>query len=566
MAKVSFLHHASCIGALLVASACTGVLGTGSSGDDGGSGSDSSGGDSGGDSGETPGETPTSDRRPLVLRRLNRLEYNNTVRDLFFGTQLRPADEFPADDLGEEFSTVGSALTLSPAYVRAYERAAYALVDDLFAAPAERRERVISCDVDEGGDACARSILGAFARRAWRRPVPDEHLDSLMLPIAKARELGAEPAEGLKHALAAVMLSPFFVFKPEIDPDLTATAPRRLDPHELATRLSYALWSTMPDEELSLAADSGALASDAELTAQIERMLEDPKIDNLLDSFAAEWLDFAHLGAHEIDAKILPEGSQDVLRSMTLEVQSFIREFLTSGRPVGEMLTARFTFVDDHLADLYGLPEGDSRPNADGLRRVETSNVPRSGLLTLGALLTTTSLPSRTSPVKRGDYVFSRLLCEAIPPPPPGVAAAFPERDDLTLRERMELHRKDPSCAGCHSFMDPIGFGLENYDAIGRYRTREGNLEIDASGELPDGTAFEGAVELGAVLAKDPRIPRCVTKKFMTFAAGRLLASADKPQIKQLTAEAETSGGGLGDIIKAVLLSEPFRTRTPAEP
>ncbi|MGK3991586.1 DUF1592 domain-containing protein [Sorangium sp. So ce136] len=553
MAKVSFLHHTSFIGALLVASACTGVLGSGSSGD------------GSGDSSTTPGQTAASDRRPLVLRRLNRLEYNNTVRDLF-GTQLRPADEFPADDLGGEFSTIGSALTLSPAYVRAYERAAYALVDDLFAAPDERRGRVITCDVGEGGDACARSILGAFARRAWRRPVLDEHLESLMLPIARARELGAEPAEGLKHALAAVVLSPFFMFKPEIDPDLTATAPRRLHPHELATRLSYALWSTMPDEELSLSADTGALASDSELTAQIERMLEDPKADSLLDSFAAEWLDFAHLDAHEIDAKILPEDSEDVLRSMKLEVRSFIREFMTSGRPLGEMLTARFTFIDDTLAELYGLPEGDSQPNADGLRRVDTSDAPRSGLLTLGALLTTTSLPSRTSPVKRGEYVLSRLLCEEIPPPPPGVAAAFAEEGDLTLRERMDLHRTSPACAGCHSVMDPIGFGLENYDAIGRHRTRQGNTEIDASGELPDGTAFEGAVELGAALADDPRLSGCITKKFMTFAAGRLLARADKPQIEQVTAEAEKSGGGLSDVIKAVLLSEPFRTRTPAEP
>ncbi|WP_437515891.1 DUF1592 domain-containing protein [Sorangium sp. So ce1099] len=561
MAKLSWLCRAAWASALLIASACTGVLGSGS---DSGPGS-SPGSDTGGDTGG-PGEQTTSDRQPLVVRRLNRLEYNNTVRDLL-GTELRPADEFPADDLGAEFSTVGSALSLSPAYVRAYEEAAYALIDDLLEAPEDRRGRVISCDVFNEGEACARSILRAFARRAWRRPVLEEHLESLMLPITTAREIGAEPGEGLRHALAAVLLSPFFVFKLEIDPDLSATEPRPLEPHELATRLSYALWSTMPDEALSAAADSGALTSDAELKAQIERMLADRRSDSLLDSFAAEWLDFAHLESHEFDAEVLGDASADVLRSMKLEARNFIRAFLTSERPAAEMMSARFTFVDATLAGLYGLPdEGEAEPGADGMWRVDTSSVPRSGLLTLGALLTTTSLPSRTSPVKRGDFVISRLMCQVIPPPPPGVATEPPDVPGLTLRERMDLHRDSPACNGCHAAMDPIGFGLENYDAVGRFRTHDGDLEIDASGKLPDGTEFEGAVELGAGLAEDPRLSRCITRKFTTFAVGRLLANHDNPWVEQVTAEAEARGGSLGDIIKTVLLSEAFRSRTPARP
>jgi hypothetical protein len=497
-----------------------------------------------------------------VVRRLNRAEYNNTVRDLL-GTTLAPANDFPEDDLGGEFDTVGEALSLSPTYVAAYEKAAYALVTDLLAADATRRARVVSCDVATGGDTCAQNILGAFARRAWRRPVTADEVQTLMAPMAAAKTAGATAAEGLQYALATVLLSPFFIFKPEILADPNSIQPQRLGPHELATRLSYALWSSMPDDALSAAADAGQLSSDDQVAAQIDRLLADPRADALLDVFAGQWLNYRALPAHEVEATAFPQFTPALANSMGLEARRFVQEFLRSDRPVIEMLTARFTFLDAGLATLYGItrPAGSA---AGTLVRVDTAALPRSGILTLGAFLTGTSLPSRTSPVKRGEFVFNRLLCQTIGQPPPDV----PPLSDgdttttLTLRQRMEEHRKNPVCSPCHSLMDPIGFGLENYDAIGRYRTTDAAGAIDASGVLPDGTSFNGAVDMATVLARDARFSDCLTRKFMTFAVGRLLNQpSDGALVASLAAKARAASGSFPSIVRQVLLSDGFRSR-----
>jgi hypothetical protein len=520
-------------------------------------------GDSLADSGvvEAPGTVAPTDPGAVTLRRLNQTEYNNTVRDLL-GTALSPANDFPADDLGAGFDTVGSALSLSPAYVLAYEKAAYALVDDLFA-DAARRARVVSCNVETGGEACARTTLGAFARRAFRRPVSAAEVESLMLPVATARQVGATPAEGLKHALSAVLLSPLFLFKSEVDDSESGAAPRRLGPHQIATRLSYALWSTMPDAVLSAAADAGELVTDAQIGAQIERMLADARADALLDTFAAQWLNYAELEAHEVERGAFPRYTPALARSMRLEARRFIEEFLRSPAPVEEMLKARFTFVDTALATHYGLAAPAAAAPGQ-LTRIDTSAAPRGGLITLGAFLTATSFSSRTSPVKRGDFVFSRLLCGDIPPPPPDIPALPESMSGLTLRQRLEQHRANPACSGCHDLMDPIGFGLENYDAIGAYRTREGPAAVVATGTMPDGSTFNGALELSLLLADDPRFPRCVTRQFMTFAMGRLLDEpADAAWVDYLAARAQAANGSLGSIIRTVLLSEAFLSRRP---
>ncbi len=502
----------------------------------------------------------------VVARRLNRTEYNNTVADLL-GTKLTPAIDFPADDLGAEFDTVGSALSLSPTYVIAYEKAAYALLNDLFT-DATRKQTIVTCNIDTGGDACAQTVLGAFARKAWRRPVTTTELQGLLKPVTTARTLGATPTEGLKSAMAAVLLSPFFVFKLEIDPDPASTMPRRLTGHELATRLAYALWSSMPDSVLSTAADLGQLSTDAQVSAQIDRMLAAPRAGALLDTFAAEWFDVKELEDHDIEPTVFPKYTPALALSMKQEARRFVDEFLHTTRPVNEMLNARFTFLDTSLATHYGLtrtaPAGTA---AADFVRVDTSSAPRAGLLTLGALLTTTSFPSRTSPVKRGEFVFRRLLCAIVPAPPPDVPS-LPEATTatagLTLRQRTEQHRKDPACSPCHNLMDPIGFGLENYDALGAYRTKDGTAAIDASGTLPDGRTFNGAVELGNVLSGDARFPRCATNKFMIFAIGRLFNQAgDAAWVDHLAGQAWAANGSLPSIIRAVVMSDSFRSRQP---
>jgi hypothetical protein len=519
----------------------------------------SAGVSSGGGGGLDPTRGPTGPGG-ITVRRLNHAEYNNTVHDLL-GTELEPAADFPADDLGGEFTNIGSALSLSPAYVLAYERAAHALIDDLFAGPAERLSRVVSCSVETVGDACATEIVTAFARRAWRRPVLAEEVQPMLTPLSVARQFGAPPSEGLKHALVAVLLSPYFIFKLELDPDPLSLEPRKLTPHELATRLSYAVWATMPDEALFAAADAGELETDEQIGAQIDRLLDSPKAQALLDGFAAQWLKLDYLPSHEVEESVFPDYDPALAASMQREAKLFLADFLHGPRPVNELFTARYTYVDETLAEHYGLP-APSSVDENGMGRVDTSGTERSGILTLGALLTTTSFASRTSPVKRGEFVFARLLCSEIPPPPPDIPSLPPDMPGLSLRERLELHRERPACAGCHNLMDPIGFGLEHYDAIGRYRSEDAGEAVDSSGVLPDGTSFDGAVELGGILAEDPRASSCVTQKFMTFAIGRLLnLPDDEGWIELLTERAKEGGGNLRSVIRTVLSSEPFRLR-----
>ncbi len=559
MAPLRFIGRASLVLGLVAASACTARLQGGESDSSGSGGSTNQpGSGSGGGTIEVPSVDELSVFRAPHMRRLNRSEYDNTVRDLL-RTELRPGQSFPTDDVGGGFPTVGSSLTLSPAYVLAYENAAHALMSDLFESDTRRAE-LLTCDVETGGDTCAREILGSFARKAWRRPVTEEEVTSLLLPLNVAREHGAPLTDGLRHALAATLLSPHFIFKVEVSAD-------RLDGYELASRLSYALWGSMPDEALFAAAQSGELATDAGLASQVERMLADSRADALLDNFAARWLDYYDVEKHEVNAALFPEFTPALGESMKREANAFIADMIRSEFPVPEMLLATHTFVDEALSAHYGFTQARPADVAPGeLWRVDAADSERGGLLTLGALLTHTSLTSRTSPVKRGDFVFKHMLCGTIQPPPAGVEG-LPDSgaaENETLRERLERHTEDPDCAVCHKVMDPIGFGLENFDAIGRFRTHDGNSPVNASGTLPDKTSFEGARELAQILAEDERFPRCVTEHFVTYSIGRLLdGKEDRKWVAYLTEEAGAGNASLKSIIKTVVLSDPFRRRAP---
>lgn len=507
--------------------------------------------------------TPPAPGNPgsVIVRRLNHAEYNNTVRDLL-GTSLRPADDFLTDDPGAGFDTVGAAASLSPAYVRDYEAAAHALIEDLYADSA-RLSQVVTCDVEAEGAACAESVVTAFARKAFRRPVSATEVQNLLTPFQTAQSLAASATEGLQNSLAAVLLSPAFIFKLEIDPDPTSTAPRRLNDYELATRLSYALWSTMPDDPLSAAADAGTLGTDAELGAQLDRMLSDPRSEALADNFAAQWLDFRKLSEHQVDPQLFREYTPQLVESMQKEASLFFLEFLNTDRPLNDFISGRFTYVDQTLADHYGLPNQGG--GGGDMWLVDTSNEPRAGVMTLGAVLTTTSFTSRTSPVRRGQFVLDRLMCDEIPPPPPDVDVSTVNDaqpgQNLTFRERMEAHRENPACYGCHSLMDPIGFGLDNFDAIGRYRTEENGLPIDSTGEL-DGVPFSGAVELAALLSGDSRFGQCIAEKFMIFALGRYLNQVDDSTwIAHIAGTTRDTGGDLKTMIRTLVMSEAFRSR-----
>lgn len=505
--------------------------------------------------------TPPQSPGYTVVRRLNIPEYNNTVAALL-GTKMTPADTFPDDDLGAEFDTVGSALSVAPESVVAYEAAATSLITELFADPV-RQKTVATCDVTAAGNTCAQTILTAFARKAWRRPATADEVTQLMAPMTTAKTLGLTPLDGIKAALTGVLISPFFIYKLEFDPNPSGGAVRRLNAYELATRLSYALWSSMPDDTLSAAADAGQLSTDDQVTAQVTRMLADPRSDTMVDNFQAKWLDLGGL-AHDVAPAQFPLFTQALANSMQAEARRYLQEFLRMPFNVSALLNSRFTFVDANLATFYGLTRTGAT-NATDFVKVDTSMSQREGLLTLGEFLTETSYPNRTSPVRRGEYVFRRLLCDQVPDPPPNV----PQLSEVpvagqTLRQRLEAHRALPQCSPCHNLMDPIGFGLENFDGIGSYRTTDSGAPVDSSGVLPDGTSFNGAAALGAILAADTRLPACVTEKFMTFAIGRLLDQPDDGQwIGYLTAHAQATDGSLASIIRQVVLSDAFRSRLP---
>jgi len=562
---------------LMVLGACSGKIGAVASGSGSGGASGSSptggtgsgtGGASGSSStGGTGGgldEPPKKGNDPgrVTLHRLNRVEYNNTVKDLL-GTSLRPADNFPADDRGGGFDNVADVLTLSSTQLSLYQQAAAALVDDALT-NATLRSSVVTCDLAKQGAACARTTLEAFAPRAFRRPVAATEIDQLMTLVTLATSKGDTVEQGLELALQSVLLSPNFLFRVELDPTPTSVTPHPLNGYELASRLSYFLWSTMPDDQLTAAAAAGTLSDPATLKTQVARMLASPKAQALVDNFAGQWL--ATRAVQEItpDPMTFPRFDDELRAAMAGESAAFFQDLVTGKLTGDQLLTADYTYVNDRLAAHYGLPA----VNSTKLVKVSlTGNAQRGGILGHASLLTVTSHPSRTSPVVRGKYVLTQLLCDDIPPPPAGVDVAALDGAGATgtLRQRLEAHRSNPSCALCHGRMDPIGFGLENYDAIGAYRTMDGNDVVDASGTLPDGRAFSGRRELAQLIAADPAYASCFASKLYSYALGRLPENADNHldpwTIYQLAQRYRQNGMRFPDLVSDLVSGRTFLER-----
>jgi hypothetical protein len=422
----------------------------------------------------------------------------------------------------------------------------------------EQRDRIVICDLTTG-EACVKQILAAFGRRAWRRPLTDGELTGLLKLVALGEQQGDGVEGGLKVALRAILTAPYFVFRVEKDPEPTSLMPHPLDAFELAARLSYFLWSSTPDDALLDAAEDGSLLDVEGLKKQVDRMLDDPRSEGFVESFAGQWLYTRALDDHEPDYVVYPTYNEDIAAAMKKETKLFFREFLHSDRGMEELLTADFTFANDALATHYGLPPVGSEEH----QMVSFVGAPRKGILTQGSLLTVTSHPTRTSPVKRGKWVLTQLLCSKPADPPPGVEGLEPAAmPSGTLRELLEEHRKNPVCASCHDVMDPLGFGLESYDGVGSFRTEDtGGFAIDATGELPTGEKFDGAVEMADIIAQDPRYSSCVTKQLFTFALGRGTGPRDLEYLKYMTNEFRAGGSKLRDLIKLVVTSEPFRLR-----
>ncbi|MGB8328733.1 MAG: DUF1592 domain-containing protein, partial [Polyangiales bacterium] len=418
-------------------------------------------------------------------------------------------------------------------------------------------DTIVFCDPND--PSCLNEILRELASRAWRRPVTDVEVARLQGLLDVALDEGDELEQGLELAIRGVLLSPHFIYRPELDDDPSSTQPRLLNDYELASRLSYFLWSSMPDDELFDAAANGSLRDAAGLRAEVDRMLNDAKANALVDNFAGQWLRIRSLDDHVPDYATFPNWDEELRQAMGQEARLFFGEFLSGRAPMSEFLLTDFTFANDRLADHYQLPSG----LGSELQRVSLDETdPRFGLLTLGSVLTVTSTPIRTSPVKRGVWILEQLLCSEPPPPPPGVEG-LPEGDmsSGSLRAQLERHRTDPTCASCHNLMDPLGLGLENYDAIGAYRTEDRGVPIDASGQLIDGQAFVDGREMAALIQQDERYDRCVVEKVFTYALGRPVASTERPFVDGIAAAYAQNGSQLPELIKLIVTSEPFRTR-----
>ena len=652
----------------------------------------------------------------VTIRRLNRAEYNNTVRDLL-GVNLRPADQFPSDDVGNGFDNMGDVLSLPPLLLEKYlqaaeELAAAAIVapEDLVRTPRTKSGRELSTDIGqlvqdayivvsvgevfakfaiaEGGEhvlavraagdqagpdpvraevrvdgkavktldiaarrgapqeyevqlplakglrrlsvrfvndyyqprnrdpklrgdrnlwvhqlslrgplkgpgatqtafqktalvarpsdertaaQAAQQCLLPLVRRAFRRKVDLDDVTPYVRLVELAMERGESFERGMQVALTAVLVSPHFLFRVETDPnphDVTNVHPVTQD--ELACRLSYFLWSSMPDQELFEAAREGRLSDIAVLKQQTLRMLRDPKANALASNFAAQWLNLRNLDELTPDPIRFPEFDEQLRDDMKRETLALFQTLLRENRSVVEFLTADFSFVNERLARHYGL----AGVAGAELQRVRLEPRRSAGVLTHGSILTLTSNPDRTSPVKRGKWIMENLLGTPPPDPPDGVpelAATQKASPQATLREQLELHRKDPNCAVCHVQMDAIGFGLENFDAVGRWRDSDGGQPIDSAGTLPDDAAdaapgasrsFSGAAQLAKILARDPqKISRTLARKLLSYSLGRGLQYYDQCAIDTIIEKIGPGGHRFQDLVLAVVTSEPFLYR-----
>ncbi len=405
----------------------------------------------------------------------------------------------------------------------------------------------------------AAQVLRRLATRAFRRPATDDEVSRLLAIAEDARREGDSYEATIQLAMQAVLISPHFLFRMELDPAGSEGQPRDLTDYEVATRLSYFLWSSLPDDELFSLAAGGALRKDGNLEKQVRRMLADSKSRALAENFAGQWLELRSLEIRTPDKQLFPQFDDELKAAMRTETELFFGAIVQEDRSVLDLLSADFTFVNAKLAGLYGLQE----VSGSEFRRVSLAGTPRGGLLTQASVLTVTSNPNRTSPVKRGKWILENILGTPPPPPPPNVPElAEAAQGELrgTLRQRMEQHRSNPACAACHRKMDPLGFAMENFDPIGAWREQDGGSPVDAAGELPDGEKFAGASELRKLLveSKKENFVRCLSEKLMVYALGRGLEYQDQCVINKISAALEQDGNRFSRLIVELVQSDPF--------
>ncbi|WP_438021081.1 DUF1592 domain-containing protein [Sorangium sp. So ce315] len=498
---------------------------------------------------------------------MTRFEYNNTVRDLL-GTSQTPAEQFPVDEVAGGFNNNASVLTISPLHAEKYLLAAESLAAE---AVAGDLSRLLPCDpvAVEGNvaqeESCARQFIEQFGRRAYRRPLAPADVERLMRAYAAGRTDGSL-REGIEVVIRAVLQSPRFLFRLELRHDLDATSPRvRLDPYEIASRLSYLVWASGPDDELLAAAEAGLLETPAQLAERTRQMLQTPKARLAITEFYRQWLNLGKLETIVKEKGEFPGFDDELVAGMRAETPAFIEHVLWSGdRKLSSLLTLPVGFATEAVAQVYGVtvPPGSSTPQLVNLPPDQ-----RAGVLTQPGFLAVHAHPDQTSPVLRGKAIRQKFMCQEPPPPPDDVDLTPPTGEQgVTARERFQQHASDSTCKGCHQLMDPIGFAFENFDSIGAFRTEEGGQVIDSSGEMflsedMDGP-FVGVRELAEKLADSAQVRECLATQWFRYAAGRFEGAGDDCSLGALRAGFHGSEGDLVELIVATTQTEAFMYRS----
>jgi len=549
----------------------TGGSGAGNPGS-GGTGTPGSGGSSSGGTGSMPGSGGNSGNSgsggtggaavptdPVIeakaIHRLSNIEYDNTIRDLLH-TDPGLAKNFISEE-AEGFDNIATALSMSPRQVEDYFNAARQISASVFA-DTKLRGQVVTCD-PAADTTCASKVIAAFGARAYRRPLSDTESKDLLAKYDEAKKLGTDAMGALQHVMHIMLASPPFLYRIELDPSVSDKTAHDLTGYELASRLSYALWSSMPDDTLFALAKSGELSKPDTLSAQVDRMFDDSRSDMLAQNFAAQWFGSRRVPDHVASATLFPAWNAKLAASMQREMELYFSEFLRGDLSFADYLTTDMNFVDSTLASFYGFPA----VSGTGFQKVMNTTDHRQGFLGLAGFLSHTSRETRTSPIIRGKWILDAVWCLPLQVPTNLVIDPLPEptpgSGPTTVRELMAAHRASPSCAPCHDIIDPIGLALEHFDGIGSYReTYEGSVAIDTSGTLPGGTAVDGLSSLSGALAKDSRFMSCAAQKFGTFAMGLSIADANKAQI---FAKWTSGKPTLRNLIKETVRHQMFRMR-----
>jgi hypothetical protein len=529
----------------------------------------------GGSTGTGGAGSTTNDPGRISIHRLNNLEYDNTMMDLV-GVPGMAEATFQPDEEGQ-FDNDADAFTMNDARYTQYFDAADTIGEAIFASPTLTAQLMqpagVTCTpTTSANDSCMGMLISAFGQRAWRRPLTSTEVQGLQtLGQAAVTDGVTTTSDEMKEIVKAMLASPLFLYRIEFDTNPASLAPHALTSYELASRLSYLVFSSMPDPTLFSLAASGQILTDTNITTQIDRMLADPKAANFTNSFAGQWLGVRQMQAHTVEPTAFPSWTPAIGSAMITEQLMYFNDFLTGTLPFTQFFTTNENFVNTTLASWYGF----GNPTGTAFQKVTNGSPARVGFMGLGSFLTQSSYSYRTAPTLRGRWILLNLLCQVIPPVPNGVppldepnSSTDPLTQEENVRARLLVHRQNMTCAACHNTLDPIGLGLENFDATGKYRTTyaPGGPTIDSSGMLPSGETFQSLPQLAQIMA-DPKgsylkeTTDCASQMMMTYALSRPLGASDQAYLDQIRGTWGTQGWGLKPLLKDIVLNDTFRFR-----